>query len=45
MLERLARKGPASVPSTLSAPIEDLEWAAAEVSTALTLLQESGPKQ
>lgn len=45
MLERLARKGPASVPSTLSAPIEDLEWAAAEVSTALTLLQEAGSKQ
>jgi hypothetical protein len=33
------------VPSILAAPIEDLEWTAAEVSTALTLLQEAGSKQ
>ena len=44
MLERLVRTGPVSVRSTLAVPIEDLEWTAVELSTALTLLQESAPK-
>jgi hypothetical protein len=44
MLERLTRTGPAAVRSTLSAPIEDLEWTAVELSTALAVLQEGAPK-
>ena len=44
MLERLVRTGPLAVRSTLSAPIEDLEWTAAELSTALAVLQEPAPK-
>jgi len=44
MLERLARTGPVAVRSTLSAPIEDLEWTAVELSTALAVLQEGAPK-
>jgi hypothetical protein len=43
MLERLARTGPAKLRSTLSTPIEDLEWTAVELTAALALLQESGP--
>ena len=43
MLERLARTGPATVRATLSVPLEDLEWTAVELSTALTLLQNSTP--
>ncbi len=43
MLERLARTGPVATRSTLSAPIADLEWAATELSTALTLLQADAP--
>jgi hypothetical protein len=43
MLERLVRSGPVAVRSTLTVPIEDLEWTAVEVSTALALLQESAP--
>jgi hypothetical protein len=44
MLERLVRTGPVAVRATLSVPIEDLEWTAVELSTALTLLQASTPK-
>jgi hypothetical protein len=44
MLERLVRTGPAAVRATLSVPIEDLEWTAGELSTALTLLQASAPQ-
>jgi hypothetical protein len=44
MLERLVRTGPVAVRSTLTVPIEDLEWTAVELSTALALLQESAPK-
>ena len=44
MLERLVRTGPVAVRSTLSTPIEDLEWTAVELSTALAVLQESAPK-
>ena len=43
MLERLVRTGPVTLRSTLSTPIEDLEWTAVELTAALTLLQESGP--
>ena len=43
MLERLARTGPVAVRATLAAPIEELEWTAVELSTALTLLQASAP--
>ena len=44
MLERLARTGPVAVRSTLSVPIEDLEWTAVELSTAMAVLQERAPK-
>ena len=44
MLERLVRTGPVAVRSTLSTPIEDLEWTAVELSTALAVLRESAPK-
>ena len=44
MLEQLVRTGPVAVRPTLSVPIEDLEWTAVELSTALALLQESVPK-
>ena len=44
MLERLSRTGPASVRSTLAVPIEDLEWTAVELSSALALLRESAPQ-
>jgi hypothetical protein len=44
MLERLASTGPVAVRATLSVPIEDLEWTAVELSTALTLLQASAPQ-
>jgi hypothetical protein len=40
MLERLGRKGPVALRRTLSAPIEDLEWTADALSTALLALQE-----
>ncbi len=40
MLERLVRTGPVAGRSTLSASIEDLEWTAVELSTALAGLQE-----
>jgi hypothetical protein len=40
MLERLVRTGPVASRSTLSASIEDLEWTAVELSTALAGLQE-----
>jgi hypothetical protein len=43
MLERLARTGPMAVRATVAIPLEDLEWTAAELSTALTLLQASAP--
>jgi hypothetical protein len=43
MLERLARTGPVAVRPTLAVPIEELEWTAVELSTALTLLQASAP--
>jgi hypothetical protein len=43
MLERLGRKGPVALRRTLSAPIEDLEWTADALSTALRALQESAP--
>ncbi len=43
MLERLVRTAPVKLRSTLSTPIEDLEWTAVELTAALTLLQESGP--
>jgi len=43
MLERLARTGPVSIRATVAIPLEDLEWTAAELSTALTLLQASAP--
>ena len=43
MLERLVRTGPVKLRSTLSTPIEDLEWTAVELTAALALLQESGP--
>jgi hypothetical protein len=43
MLERLARTGPMAVRATVATPLEDLEWTAAELSTALTLLQASAP--
>jgi hypothetical protein len=44
MLERLVRTGPVVVRGTLSVPIEDLEWTAVELSSALTLLEASAPK-
>lgn len=44
MLERLVRTGPVAVRSTLAVPIEDLEWTAVELSTALALLRESAAK-
>jgi hypothetical protein len=43
MLERLARTGPVAVRPTLSLPIEDLEWTAVELSTALAVLQQRAP--
>jgi hypothetical protein len=43
MLERLARTGPVAVRPTLAVPIEELEWTAVELSTALTLLRASAP--
>ena len=41
MLERLVRTEPVAVGSTLSTPIEDLEWTVVELSTALA--QEPAP--
>ena len=43
MLERLVRTGPVAMRPTLQAPIEDLEWTAGELSTALLALQEPAP--
>jgi len=43
MLERLVRKGPVTLRATLRGPIEDLEWTAGELSTALLVLQEAAP--
>jgi hypothetical protein len=42
-LERLGRTEPVAVGSTLSTPIEDLEWTVVELSTALAGLQEPAP--
>lgn len=44
MLERLARTGPVTIRATLRLPIEDLEWTAGELSTALLALQEAAPR-
>jgi hypothetical protein len=41
MLERLVRAGPLAKRPTLQATIEDLDWAATALSTALLALQES----
>ena len=41
MLERLVRTGPVALRRTLPAPIEDLEWTASALSTALLALQDS----
>ena len=41
MLERLMRTGPAALRQTLPASIEDLEWTADALSTALRALQEA----
>jgi hypothetical protein len=41
MLERLMRTGPATLHKTLPASIEDLEWTADALSTALRALQEA----
>jgi hypothetical protein len=43
MLERLARTGPITIRATLRVPIEDLDWTAGELSTALLALQEAAP--
>ena len=43
MLERLVRKGPVTLRATLRGPIEDLDWTAGELSTALLVLQEATP--
>ena len=43
MLERLARTGPVTIRATLRVPIEDLDWTAGELSTALLALQEPAP--
>ena len=40
MLERLMRTGPAALRRTLPAPIEDLEWTAGVLSTALLALRD-----
>jgi hypothetical protein len=40
MLERLVRTGPVALRRTLPAPIGDLEWTAAALSTALLALQD-----
>jgi prophage DNA circulation protein len=42
MLERIVRKGPVALRRTLPASIEDLEWTADALSTALLALQETG---
>ena len=44
MLERLARTGPVTIRATLRLPIEDLDWTAGELSTALLALQEAAPR-
>ena len=44
MLERLVRTGPIPIRATLRVPIEDLDWTAAELSTALLALQEAAPR-
>jgi hypothetical protein len=41
MLERLMRTGPAALHRTLPASIDDLEWTADALSTALRALQEA----
>jgi prophage DNA circulation protein len=41
MLERIVRKGPVALRRTLPASIEDLEWTADALSTALLALQET----
>jgi hypothetical protein len=43
MLERLVRTGPIAIRATLRVPIEDLDWTAGELSTALLALQEPAP--
>jgi hypothetical protein len=43
MLERLVRTGPLAKRPTLQAAIEDLDWTAVALSTALLALQEPAP--
>ena len=43
MLERLVRTGPITIRATLRIPIEDLDWTASELSTAMLALQEPAP--
>ncbi|HEX2501801.1 MAG TPA: hypothetical protein VHO73_10100 [Methylomirabilota bacterium] len=40
MLERLVRSGPVTMRARLLAPIDDLEWTAGALSTALLALRE-----
>jgi hypothetical protein len=43
MLERLVRSGPVTMRPRLQAPIDDLEWTASALSTALHALQDPPP--